>query len=101
MKWLRAYWYIIPFGVFVAALYLFRGRNPIPRLLREVSAIEAERRVREAQIGSDHDRAVAEVRAQYERQKEDLNEKQQKEAIRLRKNPAKLAKFLVRAGDVD
>ncbi len=99
-KWLKRYWYI-PLLLIAGILIWFffrRSGTPLDSTLLELRAIRAEADVEklEARVGTD--KAIAVVEANYEAEMEKLDEAQKEEAKELRRDPKKLARFLVRAG---
>jgi len=101
ITWLRQYWYI-PFVALGAALsYVFlmrRGATPMSQTKAELEAIKMASNIGkiEALLGAEKARDV--VEHEYRETLQKLDEDQQKKAKELRDDPAKLAKFLVRAG---
>lgn len=98
--WVRRYWYI-PLVLFVGVLGFVLGRrreSPVERTRAELKAIDAatETKKLEALVGAEKARQAVEY--EYRHTMRELDEKQKEKAKELRNDPAKLAKFLVRAG---
>lgn len=102
LSWVRHYWYI-PFVVLGAALgYAFLGRRrvtPIAQTKAELEAIKLATNAAKIErlLGAEEARDV--VEHEYRETLQKLDEQQKKKAKELRDDPAKLAKFLVRAGN--
>lgn len=100
MRWVLERWYIPLLAIAaLVGIVLFRGRGGITfaTLKRELAAIKEAAKVRQllAKLGTE--KARAEVERQHAEAIETLDADQKLEAARLREDPARLAKFLVRA----
>lgn len=98
--WLKKYWYIPVFVIVSIIVWLFFRRSgmPLEQVLTEIKAIQAKADVdkMKAEIGTEQ--AKVKVTEQYHEELKALDEKQAKQAKEFENDPAKLAKFLVRAG---
>ena len=102
ITWLRRYWYIpfVTLGAALSYVFLMRRRaTPMAQTKAELEAIRMASNVAkiEALLGAENAREV--VEREYRETLGTLNEQQKKKAMELRDDPAKLAKFLVRAGN--
>jgi hypothetical protein len=98
--WLKKYWYIpLLFLASLAAWLLFRRNNetPFEQTSAELKAIDAEAKAEKMEAVMGHQKAKEYVEEQYREELKQLDEKQTEQAKELRDDPAKLAKFLVRA----
>jgi len=98
--WLGRHWYIPVVVVLgVAVWILSRGRtSPTAPVEVELEAIEAGAEVRRVNAKLGAEQARQHVQDKYREQLAALDEKQRARAEELSNDPAKLAKFLVRAG---
>ena len=103
LKWLKDFWYIPVFFVVSIILWIvFRRRgNPLGQTLAELQAIEAARDIKEYKAIAGAEAAKMRVERRYHVELLALNEKQEKQAEKLRDDPAALAKFIVRASSGD
>lgn len=100
-KWLKTYWYIpVLFLVTGVVWFLFRKPGTVPwtQTQAELEAITAGVRAQEMELAVGTEKAKVAVDEKYQVEREKLDEKQKKQAEELKDDPAKLAKFLVRAG---
>jgi len=98
--WLKKYWYI-PLFILASILtwMLFRRRTtPFKQTVAEVKAIQAEAETKKLKEIVGTQKAKELIEEKYQEDIKKLDEKQKEEAKELRDDPAKLAKFLVRAG---
>lgn len=101
LRFIGRYWYI-PFLILGAILawIVFRDRNrtPIAATKRELKAIDAGRRAKEMEARYGTEAAKAKVKSEYQAALAALDGKKAAKAKELENDPAKLARFLVRAG---
>ena len=86
-------------GVLLVAVWFAtggRGLNPMDRLAIEVDAIDAKADVRRIQSKLNTEQALQHVDQSYRQDIELMDEKRKAKAKTLRKDPAKLAAFIVR-----
>lgn len=97
--WLKRYWYIPVFVLGTLITWLvFRRTGPLfGQTVAEVRAIQAEAEVAKLQAEVGTEKAKAKVTVQYQTEIKQLTDEQRKQAKALENDPAKLAKFLVRA----
>jgi hypothetical protein len=97
--WLKRYWYIPLFLVVTLITWLlFRRTEPIfGQTVAEVRAIQAEADAAKLKAELGTEKAKIAVTEKYQTELRKLNDEQLKEAKALSNDPAKLAKFLVRA----
>lgn len=98
MRWLKYLW--IPFSIIFAAIFVHVFRKSyvhIPDPITEIEAISAEAKYKALakQVGAQ--RALNAIEATYRKEMSRLAVAQKVEAERLKKDPAKLAAFLIRA----
>ena len=96
ISWLKRWGWVLVVGL--AGIIAFcgtAGRLRFP-LRREVAAAKAEEKATKLAARVSHTAAIKEIEKEYETTISRLNRRQQNEASILRKNPGKLAKFLVR-----
>lgn len=98
-KWLKKYWYIPAFVVVSMIIWaLFRRKDPpFAQTVAEIRAIQAEAETEKLRQIVGTTKAKELIEEKYEKDIQALDEKQKKQAVELRNDPAKLAKFLVRA----
>lgn len=103
IQFLADYWYVPLFILLVILGWvLFRRKGtPVAQTKAELAAIEAGRVAREIQAREGVEAAKRHLVDQYTAELAALDEKQQEKARELRDDPAKLARFLVRAGRRD
>ena len=99
LSWLKKYWYVPVFILGSVLLWLLFRRSgpPLEQTMAEVKAIQAEADVKKLKKALGTEYAKKAVTERYETELKELNEKQEKQAKKLENDPAKLAKFLVRA----
>ena len=93
--WRKVLW-ILPL-LLVAGLLLFLRRNPARFLRIELKAIDAAAKARKYVVKQNADVARAHVELEHKQAIEELSYEQRTKADRLRGDPVRLAKFLVRA----
>lgn len=101
LRWLRRYWYV-PLVLFAGTLGFIFGRrreNPVERVKSEVRAIKAETETKKLEALAGKESAIRAVEHTYRYTMRELDEKRKNQAEELRDDPAKLAKFLVRASN--
>jgi hypothetical protein len=90
-------WLFVLVIIGVLLYVFFRGRF-MPDIGTEMEGIKAESDIRATQAATDRDTALAQVDIKYKAELKALSIKQKEEADELRKDPAKLARYLVRTG---
>ena len=89
---------LLAIGGLVLAWYFVRRQAwPTEAIQRELEAVQEAREVRELAADTSADIARAEVERRYKEELQALDEQQKAKAVELRRDPAGLAKFLVRA----
>lgn len=73
-----------------------RGPNPAKKLGREVDAINAKADIKRIQVDLDEERALAHVENKYRDDLAAMDDEKRARADKLKKDPAKLAAFIVR-----
>jgi len=102
LNWIRHYWYV-PFlaaGTVLSYVFLMRRRaTPLAQTKAELEAIKMAANVAKIKklLGAENAREV--VENEYRETMRNLDKQQKKKAKELRNDPAKLAKFLVRASN--
>jgi hypothetical protein len=99
MLWLKKYWYIPVFmvGTVLSWMLFKRSGPPFKQTIAEVKAIQAEAEAKKLKEILGTQKAKEMVVEKYDRELESLDKKQAEQAQEMSDDPAKLAKFLVRA----
>lgn len=103
IKWLKKFWHIpllLIAGIVVGIAGLLMGRRPRigDGLRREFKAIDASEKVKEKLLTESHESAVAELEEEHKETLAALDAKQAAKVEKLKKDPAAMARWLVRVG---
>ena len=99
-NFIKEYWYLPVFAVvsILAACLLSKRGTPLAQTQAELQAIKAGSEIKKLQARLGADAAGRAVESKYRSDLQELDVKQKQQALELSNDPAKLAKFLVRAG---
>ena len=98
--WLKEYWYIPLFVLGSILLWVFsrKSSTPLALTLAELDVIKAGSEAEKLKAVFGNKKAKTVVEEKYKESYRNLTDDQKKEADALQKDPKKLARFLVRAG---
>lgn len=85
-------------GIGILLFIVSRGKAPIPDFKLEKEALDARAEADKLKATIGHEAAVEAVEHKYEESLKKLDEDQKEQAKELRKDPAKLAQWIVRVG---